>query len=76
MKMQLKPMLLLIGASLILITGCKKNDHPGSPCDHFAATGKVYFTDLSPPLEIQVSSLLISHLYFTIKIINYAIAIY
>ncbi len=33
MKMFMKSMLLVIGASFILFTGCKKNDHPGSPCE-------------------------------------------
>lgn len=49
MRMQLKRMLLLIGALFIIVTGCKKDDHSFSLCDHSAATGKVYFTDLSPP---------------------------
>ncbi len=34
MKKQVKPMLLLIGASFIIFTGCKKDDHPVSSCDH------------------------------------------
>ncbi|MEO8109639.1 MAG: vanadium-dependent haloperoxidase [Ginsengibacter sp.] len=36
-KTQLRLMLLLIAASFILITGCKKNEPPFSPCDHLAA---------------------------------------
>ncbi len=32
-KMKLTSMLLFIGALLIIFTGCKKNDHPGFPCD-------------------------------------------
>jgi hypothetical protein len=44
MKKQVKLMLLLIGASFIFITACKKNDHPGSPCDH---TGTGYNAKMS-----------------------------
>ena len=32
-KMKLTSMLLIIGVLLIIFTGCRKNDHPGFPCD-------------------------------------------
>src|ERR1019366_1207772 len=36
MQKQIKSMLLIIGALFILFTGCKKNDHPGFPCDQLS----------------------------------------
>ena len=33
MKKQIKTLLLLMGTSLILNISCRKNDHPGFPCD-------------------------------------------
>ena len=39
MKKQIKTLLLLMSTSLILNISCRKNDHPGSPCDQ-PATGE------------------------------------
>ena len=33
MKKQIKTLLLLMGTSLLLTISCRKNDHPGFPCD-------------------------------------------